>query len=117
MREGRIIKYMKPSNLVLSCYGYKANGMWTALCLDFNIAAEAETPEQLKVKMHDMIESYIETALDTDDNGSVASLMLRRAPLRDWIVYYALCVISGLRNLPGKIFFKQIIPFHLAGHC
>ena len=108
---------MQPSNLILRCYGYKANGMWTALCLDFNVAVEAETPEQLKVKMQDMIESYIETALDTDDNGSVASLMLRKAPLRDWIVYCALCVISGLRNLPGKILFKQIIPFHLAGHC
>ncbi len=108
---------MQPSNLILRCYGYRTNGIWSALCLDFNIAVEAETPEQLKAKMKDMIESYIETVLDTDDDVSVPSLMMRKAPLQDWIVYYALCVIAGLRELPGKILFKQIIPFHLAGHC
>ena len=89
--------------------------MWEALCLDFNLAVEAETPEQLKAKMHDMIESYIETVLDTDDKASVVSLMMRKAPLKDWIVYYALCAIAGLRDLTGKILFKQIIPFHLGG--
>ena len=108
---------MQPSNLILRCYGYQTNGIWSALCLDFNIAVEADTPEQLKIKMHDMIESYVETVLDTDDNASVATLMMRKAPLKDWIIYYALCVVSGLKHLPGKMLFKQIIPFHLAGHC
>ena len=78
---------------------------------------EAETPEQLKSKMQDMIESYIETVLDTDDSGSIASLMMRKSPLKDWVFYYALCVFAGLRKLPGKIFFKQIIPFRLTGRC
>jgi hypothetical protein len=108
---------MQPSNLILRCYGYCTNGKWTALCLDFNLAVEAETPEQLKSKMQDMIESYIETVLDTDDSGSIASLMMRKSPLKDWVFYYALCVFAGLRKLPGKIFFKQIIPFRLTGRC
>lgn len=108
---------MTPSNLILRCYGYRSHGVWSAICLDFNLAVEAETEIQLKEKMRDAIESYVEAVLDTDDKDSIADLMMRKAPLKDWIVYYSISAISLLKELPGKIFFKQAIPFHLAGHC
>ena len=108
---------MVPSDLILRCYGYRSNNVWTAICLDLNLVVEAENQKDLKDKMHDVIESYIETVLDTDDKESIAELMMRKAPLKDWIVYYSISALSLLKKLPGKMFFKQSIPFQLVGHC
>ncbi|MFZ3044921.1 MAG: hypothetical protein WA151_03330 [Desulfatirhabdiaceae bacterium] len=107
---------MRPSNLILRCYGYRSNGKWYGVCLDFNLAAEAVSPEDMKNKICDMIESYIETVIDTDDMDSISDLMSRRAPIKDWIIYYLFQIASGLKDLPGKILFRPTIPFRLVGH-
>ena len=108
---------MKASDLILRCYGYHSNEVWTAICLDFNLVVKAENQKELKDKMHGVIESYIETVLDTDDKESIASLMMRKAPLKHWIIYYFIATLSMLKDIPGKINFKQAIPFQIIGHC
>ena len=109
---------LRPSKLVLRCYGHQVKaGKWYGVCLDLNIAAEAETSNQLKDKLNDMILGYIDTVLDTDDNGSIGALLSRRAPLKDWVVYYFFKLLISIRKLPNDIIFKQFIPFHLAHNC
>ncbi|MEE8431008.1 MAG: hypothetical protein V3S16_07165 [Candidatus Desulfatibia sp.] len=109
---------VSPSKLVLKCYGSRlASGGWHGICLNFNLAAEAETVEELRSKLHEMIESYIETVLDTSDADSVPALLSRRAPILDWLNYYFIRLVISFRDFPGNITFKELIPFHLSSSC
>jgi len=109
---------IRPGNFVLRCYGYKTKkGNWFGLCLNFNLAIEADSPELLEEKMRAVIESYIDTVLDTDDRKSVPQLLTRRAPIYDWLIYYLIKVIRLSRQFPDKVIFKEFIPFHLAHSC
>ena len=108
-----------PDRLILRCYGYQKNNRWIGICLNFNLAVEAESPEELRQKMHEVIESYIETVLDTEDKDSIPALLSRRAPLYDWIIYGLIKFAVYLIHLPKKFAFnfKETIPFHLAHSC
>ncbi len=108
----------KPSDLVLKCYGHRVKGgRWYGVCLNLNLAAEAESLEELRNKLHEMIGSYIETVLETDDNDSIPALLSRRAPSLDWVRYYLIKLIISFRYFPDNFTFKESIPFHLARSC
>lgn len=109
---------ISPDRLVLRCYGHKIKGgKWFGLCLNFNIAIEADTRKQLKLKMNQALISYIETVLDTDDSASIPELLTRRAPLKDWLLYYKIKLIVFISNFPDNFTFKEALPFHLAHGC
>jgi hypothetical protein len=109
---------LSPKNLLLRCYGYKTKkGNYVGVCLEFNLAVEAETTQQLKQKMNQVIKSYVETVLDTEDEESIAQLLNRRAPFFDYLTYQFTCLINFIRNFPGNFTFKEILPFHLAHNC
>jgi hypothetical protein len=106
---------MAPKDLILRCYGYKDKfGKWYGVCLDLNLAAEAESLSELRSKLNNMIESYIAVALNTNDNTSVPDLLSRKAPLFDWLCYYMICSLNYVRQIPDRITFNEIIPFRLA---
>jgi len=97
----------KPSDLVLRCYGHQVKGgRWYGVCLNLNLAAEAESLEELRKKLHEMIKSYIDTVLDTNDADSIPILLSRRAPLLDWLKYCFIRIVISIRNFPGNITFK-----------
>lgn len=109
---------IRPSSFVLRCYGYKTKkGNWFGLCLNFNLAVEADSPELIEEKMRAAIESYIDTVLDTDDRKSVSQLFTRRAPIYDWLIYYLIKAITFRRHFPDKVIFKEFVPIHLAHSC
>ena len=58
------------------------------MCLELNLAVEADSFDELKRKLHEMISSYFACVLDTNDKESIPDLLLRKAPLIDWINYY-----------------------------
>ena len=107
-----------PHKLVLRCYGHQTGeDRWYGVCLELNLAAEADSPDELKQKLYEMIISYVETVLDTDDKESIPSLLTRRAPLKDWLKYYWYNSLISIMNIPGNLTFKESIPFHLAHSC
>lgn len=109
---------IRPGKFILKCYGHKTEkGNWFGLCLDLNLAVEAESPKLLEQKMGEAIISYIETTLNTDDRKSIPQLLSRRAPIYDWLIYYLIKSIVFVRQFPDKFIFKEIVPFHLAHNC
>lgn len=109
---------LRPDELVLRCYGHQMGSKkWYGVCLELNLAAEAETSKELVDKLHEMILSYIDTVLDTEDQGSIGVLLSRKAPLKDWLTYYRIRLLNSIENLPNNIIFKRVIPFHLAHNC
>lgn len=106
------------SKLILRCYGHTIkSGGWYGVCIDLNIAAEARSADQLKKKLYEQINSYIEAVLDTDDHGSVAELLLRKAPLLDRIKYSYIKSAISIGELKNKLVFQEFIPFHLPHAC
>jgi len=110
---------ISPNDLVLRCYGHQTGkGKWYGLCLDLDLAVEADSPRELGIKMDEVILSYIETVLDTDDKQSIPSLLCRRAPLLDWLKYYGIASLVLIDHFKNNIFtFKQALPIHLAHGC
>ena len=108
----------KPHHFVLRCYGYKdKRGKWYGVCLELNLAAEANSVDELRKKLNEMIGSYIDTVLDTGDKASIPDLFRRRAPLMDWLYYGIIRLNQYIRQIPDKMTFDEIIPFNLAHGC
>jgi len=107
---------MQPANLLLRCYGFYRDGQRYGLCLGLDIAAQADSPQALRQKLAEMIESYVKTVLDTEDKASVAALLDRRAPAQDWL-RYLVAVVAAKIQPARRLLFKQALPFHLAAHC
>ena len=105
----------RPHHFVLRCYGYKdRRGKWCGVCLELNLAAEADSAKELRSKLGSMIESYIGSVLETDDKGSIPSLLCRKAPLNDWICYFLIYLLKLISQVPDRMTFNEIIPFRLA---
>ena len=102
--------------LILRCYGYRSRkGAYVGVCLELNLAVEAESQEAVRKKMAEAISSYMETVFDTDDKASVPFLLSRKAPLRDWFLYYFIHLLFHIKRFPNNFVFKEYIPFQL-GH-
>lgn len=106
------------SKLVLRCYGHRTStGKWYGVCLELNIAVEAESSIQLKKKLYEQITSYIDAVLDTDDHDSIPYLFSRKAPIQDWVRYYCIKGLISIGELKNKLVFKEFIPVHLPHAC
>lgn len=83
---------MKPNNLILKVYGERRGSQWTLICLDFSLAAQADTLPQAKAILHSQIKEYLTDALEGQDREFAAALLTRRAPIK----YFAKWWIGNL---------------------
>ena len=95
--------------LIIRCYGEKKGNKWIGVCLDFNLATEANSSDELVRKMSEIIKSYIETVLATKDKGSIPALLSRKAPLRDWFKYYFIHIVIFVKDFHKFITFEEAI--------
>lgn len=103
---------MKSNKLILKCYLEQEEGSWVAVCLDFNLAAQAESERSAKKKLEAMIQSYVTEAL-TVDREYADQLLTRRAPLHMWIRYYWISVMSAIRKNKRSVF-SEVMPLRPA---
>lgn len=104
---------MSPGNLVLRCYGQNIKkGKWYGMCLELDLAVEADSPDELKEKLNEIIVSYIESVLDTGDKNSIPALLNRRAPFKHFLKYHSIKVQNSIHRA-SNITFNEFIPFKL----
>ena len=89
---------MKAKDLILSCYAQRSGNQWGAFCLDFTLAAQADTFEGAKSKLEEMIENYLYDALVGEDKAYAADFLTRKAPLSEWIKYYAIVFVCKFKH-------------------
>lgn len=75
---------MRPKQLLVKCYAEQEGHDWVAVCLDFNLAAQGDSFEEVKIKLESMIYDYVYDALVGEDRRYAAQLLSRRAPLSLW---------------------------------
>ena len=107
---------IRPQQLVLRCYAEKAaSGQWQAFCLDFDLAAQADTFEAARVKLDSMMSEYVYDALAGEDREHAHDLLRRRAPWWMWARYYWQTWLK--RMDPTRRPFREPIPLVPAGHA
>ena len=105
----------KINNRILRCYGYRSKkGSYVGVCLELNLAAEAKSPHALRQKMNEVIATYIEAVIDTEDKESIDRLLNRHAPSHDFLIYYLIRLALFIRRFPDKFTFQSVVPFNLA---
>jgi hypothetical protein len=99
---------MKTSQLILKCYARYEKGQWIAFCLDFDLAAQADSFEEAKTKLENMVKEYVFDALVGEDREYAEQLLFRKAPLLEWLKYYFYMVIHAKEGLYRL--FKEPLP-------
>jgi predicted RNase H-like HicB family nuclease len=95
------------ADLVVRGFAEKADGQWQAVCVDLCLAAQGDTFEEARAKLHGMLAEYVWDALAGEDRPFADQLLRRRAPLGILVRYHALRLldkIGGLREGIRRLF-------------
>ena len=102
---------MSPARYVLRCYAHRTRkGNWYGACLELNLATEADTLEELRAELNDIIVSYVESVFDTEDEDSIPDLLTRQAPLRDKIKFQGIRLLSFINRFQNNFIQFKIVP-------
>jgi hypothetical protein len=82
-------KKIHPSDLILRCFALRRNGYWVAMCVDLDLAVQADSAHEVKRLLREQIVSYVSDAYG-DDRQFAVQLLTRRAPLRYFAIYYGI---------------------------
>lgn len=64
----------------------KEDELYSAICLELNVASQGSTPEEAKENLEEAIELYME---DVFEAGDEKEFIPRPAPTEEWIKYFA----------------------------
>jgi len=95
---------MLPRQRLVRCYAKRDCDLWVAFCLDFALAAQADTLDEAKRKLDGQIREYVHDALNGADRAHAGALLTRRAPLSFWLEYWQIRAGFALKKWfrPGQ---------------
>src|SRR3989338_6400149 len=101
---------MKAKDLILRCYAAKeADGSWYAICLDLNLFAQADSLQDVKIKLHSMLKEYIAEAV-TVDKEYAGALLRRKAPFSFFARYYFVYILNLFHTFKNIRTFNDPLP-------
>jgi hypothetical protein len=107
-----------PIQLVVHCIAQHKKGQWQAFSLEFGLAAQGESLQDVKRRLDSMVHSYVFDALG-EDRSHALQLLRRKATWDVYVKYYLADVISRTKRIWGAtnetIAFSE--PLHLAPVC
>ena len=85
---------ISPESLVLRCLALQRHGYWVVMCIDLDLAAQADTVAQARKPLKEQMTSYVTDALTVD--GEHASVLLKRkSPLRYRVMYHCIKLLNA----------------------
>jgi len=99
-REKRVIH---PAEMQLRCYAHLENNQWVAVCIDFNLAAQADSFEEARDKLHQQVVWYVYDAVAGDDQAHGADLLMRKAPVPLMVRYHLINAVSRVRAMQARV--------------
>lgn len=102
---------MKPEKRTVKCFAKKEGGVWVAVCLDFCLATQGDSFEEVKRKLEEQIVFYVKEAVSDKEYGH--QLLNRRAPLSNWVEYYFIKMVHNIFHNVGQVF-NEVMPLKLA---
>lgn len=97
---------MPPVKMIVRCYArLDEQKQWTAVCVDFSLAAQADTFEEAKQKLQDQVRDYVADAFGQDRAHARKLLTQRKAPFSQLLTYYRIkleCMIRKCDDSPSE---------------
>ena len=84
----------------IMCFAKGHEGAWEALCVDYDIAVQGTSFDDVRRELIDAIEAYVATARAEDAQTRVR-LLNRRAPLHVRLAWIFRIVRAGFRSRMG----------------
>lgn len=100
---------MQKAKLLVRCYAEKEGDLWVAICLDFNLAAQADSYAEARRKLHDQILEYVYDAMAGEDVEHAAYLLRRRAPAPKYLKWFWFRALRRMHMTAGhfRAFFDR----------
>ena len=76
---------MKINKLTLHSVIEKDNGLYSALCLELDVASQGKTIDEAKKNLHEAVELYLEDVIQSKDEKD---FITRPAPQREWLKFF-----------------------------
>ena len=113
---------MKPVELIIRCYAESKRGVWQAFCLNFDLAVQGDSLEEVQEKMKAMVNDYVYDALADDgaDRDFASQLLTRRAPVSVHLKYYRVvlsCRLSNIKKDLCRKVFDTVMPLSPTHHA
>lgn len=89
---------IRPRNLLLRCMAARRGSYWVAFCLDFDLAVQGDSLEEVRRRLEAQISEYVYDALVGEDRAHAQALLTRKAPLRLWLQYYWAILLNRLHH-------------------
>lgn len=102
---------MKPADILVRCYAERQeDGVWSAICIDFSLAAQGESFEEAKRRLDVQISDYVHEAL-TIDRDHAEYLLSRKAPWQQLAKWHWLSLKHHCRRLASvRLFRLPVVP-------
>ena len=87
-------------NVTLRCYAEGSEGHWEAICLDFDLAVQGKSFDDVYHELREMIDSYIDTVSEYPE-ADRRRLLSRKAPLilrLKFTLLYVMAFLFGSRS-------------------
>jgi len=109
------LKATKTVPLFLRVYGELTADVWSLICLEFNVAAQAETLIEARCKLRLIVTSYLLDALAENgpDRTHASTLLRRKAPYTFWVKYYVYSIKGWLFGNIGGCKSDHIAEFEM----
>lgn len=102
---------MKSRDLLLRCLVQRDGAVWTAICLDFDLAAQGDNAEEAMTHLASQINSYLIDALAGQDKAHAGYLLSRRAPLPVYAKWFFCRAVNHIDHVwRGAKAFCTVIP-------
>lgn len=108
---------MQAKSLILRCYAVREGGVWSAMCIDLCLAAQADTYEEVRRKLHLQIGDYVYDALCGDDRDYAEQLLTRKSPLGIRLYYHLVRLAGSLLSWRHAMLrlFTETLPIQPVG--
>jgi len=103
---------MPSTPFYVRCYTRREANQWVAVCIDLGLAAQGDSAEEVKARLATQMQDYVHEAL-TIDRAHAADLLRRKAPLRQCLEYYLICLVQlfgGQRIKRARHAFEELLP-------
>jgi hypothetical protein len=104
---------MTPMNLTVRCIARREADVWVAVCVDFALAAQGQSLEQARSRLHEQILVYVREAVTVDAEHAEA-LLSRKAPLLDRLGYRLDKLISQIKPRLQRLEYIEALPLQPA---
>lgn len=110
---------MQPTNLILRCYAEHKDGLWQAFCIDLCLAAQGDSFEDVRDKLHSQIVDYLNDALCGEDREFAEQLLNRKAPFSQIAKFHTFHALGRFNHFADQFLngfrrFDEVMPVKLA---